>query len=240
MGGHFQTLNEFRCHARDNLDNSLLRDCLRSLDAQSDNYGSIGIPSELKIALMGNHQVILTPVKLPPSSIDVREWIKERRTVKRRVSQSQVPKVVEKENDNSPDFARNEKPDQVEVSNTPKDKNLGKSLNDNSIHTEVSKKSNDFLDSAKIADPTTDSGETSQPTKSVTENAASIGPHHSTPVGNPGMKSRKLWQCTPIEGSCDLEGEICNEDKSCRIKSLRRNILNSQKKVSINVLLYKN
>ena len=221
------------------MDNSLLRDCLRSLDAQSDNYGSIGIPSELKIALMGDHQVILTPVKLPPSPIDVRKWMKEKRAVKRRVSQSQVPKVVENENDNSPNFARNEMPDQVEVSNTLKDKNLGKSLNDYSIHTEVSKKSNDFLDSAKIADPTIDSGETSQPTKSVSENASSIGPHHSTPVGNPGMKSRKLWQCTPIEGGDDLGREIRSEDKSCMIKNLRRNILNSQKKVSMHVLLYK-
>lgn len=208
------------------MDNSLLRDCLRSLDTQNNNYESIGIPRELKIALMGDHQVILTPVKLPPSPVNVREWVKERRSGKQSsVSQSQVPRVVEKENDILPGLTRNEIPSEVEVLKTPKDENLGKSLKDDNTHVQVSGKS-------------IDSGESSQPTKSVPENVSSSGPQHSTPVGNPGMKSRKLWQCTPIEGRDDLEREI-SSDKSSGIKSLRRNILNSQKKVGIHVLLYK-
>lgn len=230
MGGNFQTLQEFRSHAGDRMDNSLLRDCLRSLDTQSDNYGSIGIPRELKIALMGDHHVILTPVKLPPSTVDVSEWIKQRRIGKR-----EAERVIEKGNDISPGLERNEIPDQVEASSTPKDKNLGKSLKHDNTHIQVSRKSNDVMDSANVAEPTINSGESSQPTKRVFENISSVGPQHSTPVSNPGMKSRKCWQCTPIESGDDSEREIASEEKSCKIKSLRRNILNSQKKVSIHV-----
>lgn len=227
------------------MDNSLLRDCLRSLDIQSGNDGYIGVPRELKLALMGDHQVIITPVILPPSPKDVRKWMKERRSGNQLTSQSQEPEVVG--NYISQGLEKNTFPDEAELSNIPRDENSEKSPKDDNTEILVSRKSSVVTHSPKLADRTLDLREISQPTQGVSQSISRdvlFGPQHSTPVGNPGMKSRKFWQCTPVEGDeakllkQDPQAKISSEDKSCKIKSLRRNILNSQVKVSPSTLKY--
>ncbi len=196
-------MREFRGQTADHMDNSLLRDCLRSLDKQSDDDGYIGIPRELKLALMEDHDVIITPVKCPPSPKDVREWMKARGTG-----------------------------NQIELLNTPRVENSGNFPEEN-INIQVSGKPKDVIHSPKLADPNLDVREISQLSQGVSQNISRdvlLGPQHSTPVGNPRIKSRKFWQCTPIQ--CDEAKKIPSEEKSCRINSLRRNILNSQIKVN--------
>ena len=213
LGGNFRTLREFRGQIVDKMDNSLLRDCLRSLDKQSDDDGCIEIPTELKLALMEDHKVVITPVKLPPSPKDVREWIKKKRAGEQ---QSLEPPVDGKKS-----------PEEIQPSNTSLGENSRNSPKDN---IPVSERGTDVFHSPKSAGPALNFREMSQPD-------ILIGPQHSTPVGNPRIKSEKFCECTPIEGNevkfVKQEVKMSEEEPSCKVKSLRRNILNSQVKASL-------
>jgi hypothetical protein len=121
---------------------------------------------------------------------------------------------------------------QIELLNTPRVENSG-NFPEANINIQVSGKPKDVIHSPKLVDPNLDVREISQLSQGVSQNISRdvlLGPQHSTPVGNPRIKSRKFWQCTPIQG--DEAKKISSEEKSCRINSLRRNILNSQIKVS--------
>ena len=223
LGGNFQTLREFRDQATKNMDNSLLRDCLGSLGKQSGNDGCIDIPRELQLALMEDRQAIITPVTLPPSPKDVLKWMKIRKNGNQL---SQGPEVFGKKKD----F-----PGEGQPSNSSLDENSGKSLKDSNP---VSAKITDDIQSPRSADPTLDFREMLQPVS----HDILIGPQHSTPFRNPGMKSQKFCQYTPIEGddrkSVKQEVNISTEETSSKMKNLRRNILNSEVKVSLSSMKF--
>ena len=223
LGGNFQTLREYRCQTGDEMDNSLLRDCLRSLDNNSGNDECVGIPREMKVALMGDHQAIITPVILPPSPTDVRKWMKNKESGSKVISTSNDQEMIENEIKSSEKLSCD-----IKVSNTPINGNLeisgestySPSLVDSSIGIQYNSQS------AQVV------------SKKISCNILH-GPQHSTPVVNPGMKSRKFEQWTPIAADEakmskeDLDVKIFSDEKSSKIKNLRRNIINSQIKVSL-------
>ncbi|XP_028411186.1 DNA polymerase zeta catalytic subunit-like isoform X2 [Dendronephthya gigantea] len=223
LGGDFKTLREFRSLVGNNMDNSLLKDCLRSLDTHDGNDGTIGIPRELKLALMGDKDMVITPVILPPSPEDVVEWMKNKGTNNQ--LKSHEPKVLENANEK----------DEVEEQETSKIKNCLKTSN--SV-INVSRKTVEIFRTPQL-NPALNLRESSQPSNDAQDSQNILrdvlsGPQHSTPAGNLAEKSQTFLECTPIVGEDkkslrqDLEGN--DSEKSYKIKSLRRNILNSQVK----------
>ena len=223
------------------MDDSFLKDCLRTLHTHvdnTDNEGYTSIPKDVKLALMGEQQVIISPVKLPPSTKDVRKWLKEREPGGQRMLKRE-------------DAAKNENGESSEVK-------LPNTLNEETFrkppegHTDspVSRNSTGLIHSPKFAEyPTPNLREISVPTQDeiVSQKISRdvlIGPQHSTPLGNPGLKSRKFLHCTPIaceetnasSSGCtskqDVEEKFCDEEKCSKIDNLRRNILHSHGKVS--------
>lgn len=226
------------------MDHSLLRDCLQSIDVESCNEGYIGILSKVKPALMEDHMVIITPVNLPPSSLAVREWMKARKAC------TQLdPKVIDhKNNTNEIGHSKSIEYSQMDcktncqsshitvskvlrelkVSDIPRDKTSQDDKTDSQVSTESDV--NESRDTVNL-----DLRELSQGVPETFSRDLVSGPQHSTPVGDHGIKIRKFWQSTPKDEKClkeDLEKEISSEEKPCKIKNLRRNILYSQIKVS--------
>lgn len=245
LNGNFQTLRELRGMTGSDMDNSLIRDCLRTFGThgdKSDNDECTDIPMELKVALMGEQEVVITPVNLPPTSKDVEKWFKEMVTGNQLISK---PTIMEEQR--SRESRADKIPEELEVLHTSNTGNFPDSEKDNNAEIQVSEKSKNVIHSSNFSNPALDIPEILLPTQdeAVSENIPRdllIGPQHSTPLGNAGMKSRKFWQCTPIERDeasekseeCfqqDLEGKISGEEKHCKMSSLRRNILNSQIKV---------
>lgn len=242
LGGDFKTVRDFRGLVGDNMDNSLLRDCLKSLNTYDGNNETIGILRELKLALMGDKEVVITPVILPPSSKDVTEWMKNRGTSNQLISKSQEPEVVGKANDDTKDHGRRisldtEEQHSSESENSPKTIGSGVQVSGKTTKVFLTPPLNPTLNLRESSQPSSDVHDSQNIPRNVLN-----GPQHSTPAGNFAEKSQKLLECTPIVGddkkSLRQDWEGNDSEKSCKIKSLRRNILRNQVKVSSLKLKY--
>ena len=262
LGGNFQTLSEMRSRMGDQADNSFVRGCLRTLmtdRGSEDDRGYSGDPAHIKLALIGEKDVVITPARFPPTLDIVRRWMDENRpvSVKNLASNAsetrQTPNSSPKqdEGDDAQKCPTVPSTDETGITKTPKQ--LGSFVNHDDVEEKIesSEEVPGFFQTprsgsrlsvlqgmAQLGHEGT-GGKNYAPLRSI---GVSPGPQHSTPLGNE-PKCRGLLRCTPIaSGSSQKPGKGCsqqevainfvNDEQCCRISNLRRNILDSQTKVS--------
>ncbi|XP_046849330.1 uncharacterized protein LOC124442867 isoform X2 [Xenia sp. Carnegie-2017] len=200
LGGNFRTLRELQDQCVSKMDNGLLMDCLASEGKISNFPQYKDIPGKLKIVLMGDRDVIITPVKLPPTRKDVEKWMLTKRPGSERLNTSdivsedcEIPKIANFVNGET--FVTEHK--LLESSG-------GQSLQENN---EESQGNSGNIPSCHV-----------------------IGPKHSTPVVDCENKSHKVWHCTPIDHVKDKNNEESRKEKDLKLQNLRRNLLKNHEK----------
>ena len=261
LGGNFRTVSEMRSRMGDQADNSFVRGCLRTLTTDrgsGDDRGYSGEPAHIKLALMGENDVVITPARFPPTLDIVRRWMDENRpfSVKNLASNAsetrQTPNSSPKQDEGDDARERPTVPltDETGITKTPKQ---GSFVNHDDVDEKIesSEEVPGFFQTprsesrlsvlqgmAQLGHEGT-GRENHVPRRSI---GVSPGPQHSTPLGDE-PKCRGLLRCTPIaSGSSQKPGKGCsqqevpinfvNDEQCSRILNLRRNILDSQTKVS--------
>ena len=201
LGGNFRTLRELQDQYVSKMDNGLLMDCLASEGKISNFPQYKDIPGKLKIVLMGDRDVIITPVKLPPTRKDVEKWMLTKRPGNERLNTSDIVS---------------------EDCEIPKNANF---VNGETFVTEHKLLENSGGQSLQ------ENNEKSQGNSGNIPSCHVIGPKHSTPVVDCENKSHKVWHCTPIDHVKDKNNEESRKEKDLKLQNLRRNLLKNHEKV---------